>query len=167
MITRKEFLNSLLAIPALQGLRHCNSGVSALAGSLLTSAEDSIAARSSHRALQSLAPGAVKPDGWLGLYLAKQARQLSLHLPEVSWPFTDAYWAGEEKAESWWPWEQRGYWIDGALRCALVTGNQELLRVAQAPVDYTLSHAFPDGYLGPAICIPIASLRTLPLTPMA
>ena len=152
MITRKEFLNSLLAIPALQGLRHFNSGVSALAGSLLTSAEDSSAARSSHRALQSLAPGAVKPDGWLGLYLAKQARQLSLHLPEVSWPFTDAYWAGEEKAESWWPWEQRGYWIDGALRCALVTGNQELLRVAQAPVDYTLSHAFPDGYLGPALC---------------
>jgi len=97
-----------------------------------------------------LAPGAVGPEGWLGLYLNKQARQLSLHLPEVSWPFTGAYWAGEENAESWWPWEQRGYWVDGALRCALVTGDQDLLRLAQIPVDYTLNHAFPDGYLGPA-----------------
>jgi uncharacterized protein len=60
-----------------------------------------------------------------------------------------AFWAGEEKAPSWWPWKQRGYWIDGALRCALVTGDQQLLRIAQAPVDYTLNHPFPDGYLGP------------------
>lgn len=85
------------------------------------------------------------------MYLDKQAKGLALHLPEVSWPFTDAFWAGEETAPSWWPWEQRGYWIDGALRCGLVTGDQKLLQVAQAPVDYTLSHAFPGGYLGPAL----------------
>jgi uncharacterized protein len=100
--------------------------------------------------LRSLPPGAVKPEGWLRIYLEKQARQLGLHLPEVSWPFTGAYWAGEEKAKSWWPWEQKGYWIDGALRCALVLGDKRLLEVAQAPVDYTLDHPFPDGYLGPA-----------------
>src|SRR5437763_15426010 len=98
MITRKEFLNSLLAIPALQALRHFNSGVSALAGSRLTSAEDSSAARSSHRALQSLAPGADKPHGWLGLYLGKQAKQLSLHHPEALWPSPDRYSAGDETA---------------------------------------------------------------------
>jgi len=98
--------------------------------------------------LQSLPPGAVRPRGWINLYLEKQAAGLGLHLPEVSWPFTGAYWAGEENAKSWWPWEQRGYWIDGALRCALVTGDQRLLEVAQAPVDYTLAHQDIDGYLG-------------------
>ena len=151
MITRKKFLGSLIAFPALHGLQHFSSKVSALTTSIVTSDENSKEARAGHRVLQSLAPGAVKPDGWLGLYLEKQAKQLSLHLPEVSWPFTGAYWAGEEEAESWWPWEQRGYWIDGALRCAYVTGNQQLLQVAQAPVDYTRDHVFPDGYLGPAL----------------
>src|SRR5437762_2158607 len=136
MITRKKFLGSLIAFPALHGLQHFSCKVSALTTSIVTSDENPKEARASHRVLQSLAPGAVKPDRWLGLYLEKQAKQLSLHLPEVSWPFTGAYWAGEEEAESWWPWEQRGYWIDGALRCAYVTGNQQLLQVAQAPVDY-------------------------------
>jgi hypothetical protein len=108
-------------------------------------------ARSRYAAFRSLPPGAVKPDGWLHLCLQKQATQLGLHLPEVSAPFTGAYWAGEEKARSWWPWEQKGYWIDGALRCALILGDQRLLQVAQASVDYTLSHPFPNGYLGPGL----------------
>ena len=116
---------------------------STLAASILNSPNTD--GRPSHAALHSLPPGAVKPEGWLGLYLDKQAKGLSLHLPEVARPFTDAFWAGEENYASWWPWEQKGYWTDGALRCALVTGDQELLKVAQAPVDYTLSHAFPDG----------------------
>jgi DUF1680 family protein len=107
--------------------------------------------RPSHAALDSLPPGAIRPEGWLGLYLDKQAKGLSLHLPELARPFTGAFWAGKENYASWWPWEQKGYWTDGALRCALVSGNQDLLKVAQAPVDYTLSHAFPDGYLGPAL----------------
>jgi hypothetical protein len=98
-----------------------------------------------------LSPGAVTPEGWLGLYLNKQAKGLSLHLPEVARPFTGAFWAGEENYDRWWPWEQKGYWTDGALRCALVTGDEQLMKVARAPVGYTLSHPFPDGYLGPAL----------------
>lgn len=108
------------------------------------------ASRAFHAAFEPLPLGAVRPDGWLEFYLQKQAKQLGLHLPEASWPFTGSYWEGEEKAPSWWPWEQKGYWIDGALRCAFLTGDEKLLRVAEAPLDYTLAHAFPDGYLGPA-----------------
>ena len=120
---------------------------STLAASILNSPNTD--GRPSHATFHSLAPGAVKPEGWLGQYLDKQAKGLSLHLPEIARPFT--FWAGEENYASWWPWEQKGYWTDGALRCALVSGNQELLKVARTPVDYTLSHAFPDGYLGPAL----------------
>jgi DUF1680 family protein len=103
------------------------------------------------RALHPLAPGMVEPAGWLRLYLQKQATQLALHLPEVSWPFGGAYWETPEKtdAETWWPWEQKAYWIDGALRCALVLKEENLRKVAQAAVDYVLHHAGPDGHLGP------------------
>jgi DUF1680 family protein len=145
MITRRKFLASLSAAPALASLpKTLSLWPEAIA---VNSAQ--LKRRASHALFRSLPPGAVKPEAWLGLYLQKQAQGLSLHLPEVSWPFTGAFWAGEEKAPSWWPWEQRGYWIDGALRCALVTGDQQLLQVAQVPVDYTLNHALPDGYLGP------------------
>lgn len=101
-------------------------------------------------ALHSLPPGAVKAQGWLALYLEKQANQLGLHLPEVSWPFSGNYWSGEEKAASWWPWEQKAYWTDGALRCALLTENQQLMTAALAPIDFTLQHQAPNGFLGPA-----------------
>jgi DUF1680 family protein len=103
---------------------------------------------SSHGALQSLAPGAVQPEGWLRGYLEKQARLCS-KLPQISWPFTEAYWAGMEDADAWWPWEQTAYWIDGATRLALVLQDESLIAQVRHTIDYTLTHAAPNGYLGP------------------
>jgi hypothetical protein len=100
-------------------------------------------------ALTPLAPGAVRPEGWLRLWLEKQAAQLGSQLPQVSWPFSDAYWAGEETAESWWPWEQKAYWLDGATRLALVLEDKNLMAQVRATLDYTLAHADLNGYLGP------------------
>jgi hypothetical protein len=108
-------------------------------------------------ALAELPPASVLPQGWLRTYLQKQANQLGYSLPDVSEPFTGDYWAGEEKYvaehhewdESWWAWEQKGYWIDGALRCGLLLEDHRLLDRALKPVKYTLDHPSADGYLGP------------------
>ena len=119
-------------------------------GSLLEGAETV-----PHALLRDLPPGAVRPEGWLRTMLEKQAAQLGSKLPQVSWPFTEAYWSGEEKSEprkpgqEWWPWEQKGYWIDGAARLALVLGDETLMKQVGAAIDYTLTHADSDGYLGP------------------
>ncbi len=104
--------------------------------------------------LRELAPGSVRPEGWLRVLLEKQAAQLGSKLPEVSWPFTGTYWAGEEKNESkkgqeWFPWEQKAYWIDGAARLALVLGDRSLMEQVWATIGYTLGHPDEDGYLGP------------------
>jgi hypothetical protein len=123
MITRRSFLGSLSAAPALLAVHRMAGSASALASALNFAQADG---RPRHAVLHSLAPGAVKPEGWLGLYLDKQAKGLSLHLPEITRPFTGAFWAGEENYASWWPWEQKGYWNDGALRWALVSGEQVL-----------------------------------------
>lgn len=103
-----------------------------------------------HAALTELAPGAVEPQGWLRSQLARQAEELGSHLPEVSWPFSAEYWNGLEQAPSWWPWEQRAYWIDGATRLAIVMRDAALLQKTQVPILHTLAHARPNGYLGPA-----------------
>ena len=98
---------------------------------------------------RALPPGAITPRGWLRTYLEKQASQLGSRLPQVSWPFTEAYWAEEHEGESWWPWEQKAYWIDGATRLALVLQDEQLLAQVSKPIQYTLSHVDENGYLGP------------------
>lgn len=107
--------------------------------------------------LNELPPAAVLPQGWLQTYLHKQADQLGYSLPDVSEPFKGDFWAGEEKYvaehhewdESWWAWEQKGYWTDGALRCGLLLDDHRLLDRALKPIKYTLSHPSANGYLGP------------------
>jgi uncharacterized protein len=110
-----------------------------------------------HAQLRELAPGVVRPEGWLRGMLEKQAAQLGSKLPQVSWPFSGAYWAGEEKDESikkgqsWFAWEQKGYWIDGAARLAMVLEDEALMEQVWATINYTLTHLDADGYLGPQL----------------
>lgn len=99
--------------------------------------------------LHPLPPGTVKPEGWLRAYLEKEAAQLGSKLTQVSLPFTKAYWAGEEIAPSWWPWEQKAYWLDGATRLAIVLQDEQLMAQVRATINYTLQHADANGYLGP------------------
>src|SRR6185437_6173088 len=102
-----------------------------------------------HGAMTELAPGAVEPQGWLRNYLSKQAAELGSQLPDVSWPFSAEYWNGLEQGPSWWPWEQRAYWIDGATRLSIVMKDAALFQKTQIPILYTLHHAAANGYLGP------------------
>lgn len=99
--------------------------------------------------LRPLPAGAVRPEGWLRGYLQKQAEELGSNLPKVSWPFTEPYWKGAEQGESWWPWEQVAYWIDGTTRLAIVLDDKPLMAQVQERIGYTLAHADSDGYLGP------------------
>lgn len=126
-----------------------------IAVSACTPVEDKSVVKS-YAALSSLPAGIIMPEGWIKTYLEKQAAQLGYYLPKVSDPFTGAYWAGEENIskklnsnEYWWPWEQKGYWIDGALRCALLLGDKRLLQESVEPVNFTLAHPQTNGYLGP------------------
>lgn len=137
-LDRRQFLELSLSSAALL-----------LAGVRARAAETTPAV-ATHSALTELAPGAVEPQGWLRGYLSRQAAELSSHLPAISWPFSAQYWNGLEQGPSWWPWEQRAYWIDGATRLSIVLQDQALFRKTQVPILYTLQHARQGGYLGPA-----------------
>lgn len=137
-LDRRQFLELGLA-----------SGALLLAGGRARAAETTPAV-ATHGALTELAPGAVEPQGWLHARLARQAAELGSQLPDVSWPFSAEYWDGLEQGPSWWPWEQRAYWIDGATRLAIVLGDAALFQKTQVPILFTLQHAGKNGYLGPA-----------------
>jgi hypothetical protein len=129
--------------------------IAAMSSAMLLSARrgfastETVSKTQSYAAFRSLPPGAVKPEGWLRAYMEKQATQLGSQLPNISWPFTEPYWKGEEQAESWWPWEQKAYWLDGAARLAILMDDEALMDKVEATLNYTLAHAAPDGYLGP------------------
>jgi hypothetical protein len=95
--------------------------------------------------------GAVKPAGWLRVQLQKQADGITGHLNHLYAPFTGTAWAKDEtKVDAdWVPWEVRGYWCDGALRCGLLLGRDELVEQAGELVRFTFAHPQGDGYLGP------------------
>jgi hypothetical protein len=146
-LDRREFLQLALM----------TSGAALAPAPLFGAADTSSFVSPAHAKFRSLPPGAVRPAGWLRVYLEKQAQQLGYKLADVSWPFTDAYWAGEErgggeKQDSWWPWEQNAYWIDGASRLGLVLNDEQLLQRVGARVNYTLNHPAANGYLGPQNC---------------
>jgi uncharacterized protein len=139
IVDRREFIRlALMSSALLAGSSRLLEGEETASGSVAYSG-----------ALRALPPGAVRPEGWLRGYLEKQAAELGSKRPQVSWPFTSAYWAEEQQGESWWPWEQKAYWIDGATRLALVLQDEELLAQTRKPIEYALSHADTEGYLGP------------------
>lgn len=107
-----------------------SSAMLAGSGGLLEASASEVSASGvsqSYASLRPLAPGAVRPEGWLRGNLERQASQFGSKLPEISWPFTENYWAGEEQAASWWPWEQKAYWLDGATRLSIVLQDEKLM----------------------------------------
>ncbi len=138
-LNRREFVRLALMSSALM------TGASALAQAEETPPK----AVAYSGELRALPPGAVRPDGWLREYLEKQAAELGSKLPQISWPFSADYWATEQEGESWWPWEQKAYWVDGATRLALVLQDEGLMAQVGKPIRYTLSHTDTNGYIGP------------------
>ncbi len=102
--------------------------------------------------------GSVRPEGWLRNEMEKQASGITLHQTDFCFPFDRRYWASNERGQDeesrnggtfWYPWEQMGYWTDGAYRCAKLIGDPHLKRRAMAPIDYTVQHPVDGWYLGP------------------
>jgi hypothetical protein len=108
--------------------------------------------RSSAGVFDELPVGAIRPEGWLLTQLRKQAAGVTSHLQHLYAPFTSSAWLADEPDPkgSWWPWEVRGYWCDGTLRCGLLLQDQTLIDAASKLVKYTFSNPHPDGYLGPS-----------------
>ncbi len=107
----------------------------------------------------------IKAKGWLKEYLLTQAKGLTGNIHKVGQPFSLKCWEqkgnptkkeGENflgginsKDDSWVPFEQNAYWIDGAIRAGRLTDNKELIDLAGSKIYSAINLADKDGFIGP------------------
>ena len=96
----------------------------------------------------------VRPAGWLQDFLERQSRGLTGNVQVSGYPYGTKFWGSQDddtkgSYDAWWPYEQTAYWIDGALKCGYLGGDDSLYRQALAEVDFAIEHAAPDGFIGP------------------
>lgn len=138
-LNRRDFIKGAVA----------GSAVLATGLPQLLEAEKASTSSRPYAELRSLAPGAIKPEGWVRLHMEGQAK-LASALSDISYPFfSGTFWEGEENSPAWFTWEQKAYWVDGATRLALALGDDALLAKARPSLDYTLDHPSSSGFLGP------------------
>lgn len=102
--------------------------------------------------------GSVRPQGWLKSELIKQASGITRPQTDFCFPFDRRYWASNERGQDlesrhgghfWYPWEQMGYWVDGAYRCAKLIDDSHLRNRAMEPIQYTVANPVDGWFLGP------------------
>lgn len=113
-----------------------------------------------HAAYRPLPLGSVLPEGWLKTELRKQAKGFTGKQPEFCFPFDRHCWEGQDKGQDresrngtvaggwWYPWEQLGYWTDGAYQCARMLGDEKLRQRALGPIRYTATNPIDGWFLG-------------------
>jgi hypothetical protein len=111
-----------------------------------------------HAVFCELQLGSVRPEGWLRDELTKQANGITGHQPDFCFPFDRRYWDSNERGQDqesrnggifWYPWEQMGYWTDGAYRCSKLIDHHRLRQQAMEPIRYTVEHPIDGWFLGP------------------
>lgn len=93
-----------------------------------------------------LAPGSIRPGGWLLRQLQIMRDGTSGHLDEVYAKVSNSNgWLGGTGDG----WEETPYWLDGAVPLAYLLDDPALKARVQRYIDWTLDHQRPSGYFGP------------------
>lgn len=107
----------------------------------------------------------IKAAGWAKRFLNTQATGLTGEMGKVGKPFSDPTWEASDSEASnlpqflgglnsvndaWVPFEQNGYWIDGAIRAGHLADNEKLLVLGRSKIYPAIENAQPNGFIGPA-----------------
>jgi uncharacterized protein len=109
-----------------------------------------------HGKFAELPLGAVKPRGWIKQWLLRQADGLTGHPENLAYPFDTCMYSGKIPAppvkhgEDWWPYEQSGYFVDGATRLNHLIENAEAAKIPAESLKYILENSGP-GKLGESV----------------
>jgi uncharacterized protein len=102
-----------------------------------------------HGRFAELPLGAVIPQGWIKGWLQRQADGLTGHPENLAYPYDTCMYAGKippptvPHGQPWWPYEQSGYFVDGAVRLSHLIGTPGARRIPEANLKYILTHSGP------------------------
>lgn len=100
--------------------------------------------------LIKLPVGTIKPEGWLKVYLERQAEGLSGQLGEISaWLQKDgnAWLAADGKGD--WGWEEVPYWLKGYANLGYILEREDIIAEAKIWLEAALNSQREDGNFGP------------------
>ena len=102
--------------------------------------------------------GKVRPAGWLAEQFRLTASGFFSHMDDISYYMSEGNgWLTPDakKAPDGNPcyakiaWEEQMYWLRGAYKLVLVTGDERLSRICERYFDAMLASRRPNGYFGP------------------
>jgi len=105
-----------------------------------------------HATYHRLPLTAIRPEGWLRSTLERLRDGLGGHPEVAGYPYDTDGWAAERleaSAQTWWPYEQTAYAVDGQLRLGHLLGDPDLVARARRQTQAVLRRPGPDGRLGP------------------
>lgn len=99
----------------------------------------------------------ILPQGEMLRFLKRQAEGLTGNIEAAGYPFDTYGWGNfyddinaEKRGDSiWWPYEQTGYWLDGAEKCAILLNDAKLKNKVHRIIKYVADNKDDSGYLGP------------------
>lgn len=102
-----------------------------------------------------LASNNIKLSGWAKEFLDRQETGLTGYPEQSGFPFNTGMWTEQMDftdrefpgGSGWWPYEQTGYYLDGALRCGYMNNSEELIKRVKENISYVLENADSDGTL--------------------
>lgn len=103
-----------------------------------------------HGKFAELPVGAVKPRGWIKSWLQRQADGLTGHPENLAYPFDTCMFTGKvpppsvKQPAAWWPYEQSGYFVDGATRLNHLIDTPRAKKIPDANVKYILENSGPS-----------------------
>src|ERR1700722_12912138 len=103
-------------------------------------------------AFSELPLGAVKPGGWIKGWLQRQLDGLTGHPENLAYPYDTCMYAGkipppaQKHGEIWWPYEQSGYFVDGAVRLSHLIDDPSAQTIPDANLKYILDHSGPGKF---------------------
>lgn len=95
----------------------------------------------------------INPSGWIETFLKTQASGLTGHPSVHGYPFGQKFWGSPNDDTgpyaAWWPYEQTAYWLDGALKCGYLCGDETVYNMALEEIETAIDNAAPDGLIDP------------------
>ncbi len=102
-----------------------------------------------HGQFAELPVGSVTPRGWIKSWLQRQADGLTGHPENLAYPYDTCMYAGKippppvKQPALWWPYEQSGYFVDGATRLNHLIDDPGAKKIPDASLKYILENSGP------------------------